>query len=188
MILIIDNYDSFTYNLVQYVGELGYPLHICRNDQLSFSNLKKLNPTKIIISPGPGKPSDAGMTIEIIKLFSSNLPILGVCLGHQSIGEAFGSKVIKTSKLMHGKTSQVFHDGSKIFKNISNPFMATRYHSLIIDEESISSNLKVTAWTEDNIIMAVSHTLYENIIGIQFHPESLWTPEGKQILKNFLDE
>nr|YP_010336395.1 anthranilate synthase component 2 [Goniotrichopsis reniformis]UNJ14801.1 anthranilate synthase component 2 [Goniotrichopsis reniformis] len=187
MILIIDNYDSFTYNLVQYVGELNFPLVIHRNDQISISHLKALNPEKIIISPGPGKPVDAGLTIEIIKECSNTTPILGVCLGHQSIGEAFESNVIKTSDLMHGKTSKIFHNNSSLFKNVHNPFIAARYHSLIIAPELLSSNLEIIAWTDDNIIMGIRHKIYPHVLGIQFHPESLWTPEGKQILRNFLN-
>lgn len=187
MILIIDNYDSFTYNLVQYVGELGYSCKVYRNDELSLDHLKEINPTKIIISPGPGKPTDAGSTIEIIQYFAKHIPILGVCLGHQSIGHVFGAQVIKIARVMHGKTSLVFHDNSKLFQNIPSPFTAARYHSLIVDRNHFSSDLKIIAWTQDNVIMGISHNKYPNVVGIQFHPESLWTGVGKQLLKNFLE-
>nr|YP_010336591.1 anthranilate synthase component 2 [Rhodospora sordida]UNJ14997.1 anthranilate synthase component 2 [Rhodospora sordida] len=187
MILIIDNYDSFTYNLAQYVGELGYSVGVYRNDQISLTTLSQLKPKRIIISPGPGKPADAGITLNLIQEFSRCIPILGICLGHQSIGSAFGAKVIKTSQLMHGKTSLVFHSGNKIFKDIPSPFTATRYHSLIIDKKQFSSDLQIIAWTQDNIIMGICHKKYKDVIGIQFHPESLWTPVGKKLLKNFLD-
>lgn len=186
LILIIDNYDSFTYNLVQYVGELGLSPIIYRNDQISLEHIFSLNPSKIIISPGPGKPQDSGITLDIIRQFSSKIPILGVCLGHQSIGYIFGGQVSKTTKLMHGKTSQIFHDETGIFTGLPNPFLATRYHSLIIQKDLFPAELEITAWTSDNIIMGIRHKDYPKLVGIQFHPESLWTTEGRQILSNFL--
>nr|YP_010338532.1 anthranilate synthase component 2 [Rhodaphanes brevistipitata]UNJ18482.1 anthranilate synthase component 2 [Rhodaphanes brevistipitata] len=187
MILIIDNYDSFTYNLVQYVGELGFLLKVIRNDQLSKSILNTLKPNKIIISPGPGKPENSGGSLDIIRKFCPKIPILGVCLGHQGIGYIFGAEVIKTSSLMHGKTSYIFHNSNPIFEGISNPFVATRYHSLIINNKNLPTDLiDIIAWTEDNVIMGISIKKYPQVIGIQFHPESLWTIEGKKILSNFL--
>lgn len=185
MILVIDNYDSFTYNLVQYIGDLNLDVKVYRNDQISLSKILKLRPSKIIISPGPGKPEDSGITLEILRAYL-NIPILGICLGHQSIGYVFGAQVIKTSKLMHGKTSLIFHNSNPIFNGLESPFIATRYHSLIINKSNIPQDLEVIAWTSDHTIMGVRHKKYPHIIGIQFHPESLWTTVGKQILINFL--
>lgn len=187
MILIIDNYDSFTYNLAQCVGELGYQVLVCRNDEIDIATIKKLSPRKIIISPGPGRPIDSGISLDVISLFSESIPILGVCLGHQSIGYLNGGDIIKVSEIMHGKTSKIYHDNKDLFKNIPNPFIATRYHSLIIDSKTFPVSLDMTAWTSNNTIMACRHKHNEMLRGIQFHPESLWTSFGKQLLKNFLD-
>lgn len=182
---MIDNYDSFTYNLVQYFQELGEDVRVYRNDQITLDEIKKLKPSKIVISPGPCTPNEAGVSVPVIKEFSGKIPILGVCLGHQSIGQAFGGKVIRAAKVMHGKTSMICHNGKTIFRNIENPFEATRYHSLIVEKSSLPADLEITAWTEEGEIMGLRHkkTLVE---GIQFHPESILTKEGKKILKNFL--
>nr|QCI05791.1 Anthranilate synthase component II [Dasysiphonia japonica] len=186
MIIIIDNYDSFTQNLVQYVGESKLSIKILRNDEISLTNLILLNPTHIILSPGPGNPSKSGICLEILSKYANRIPILGVCLGHQSIGYIYGAKIKQLDKPTHGKISHIFHDGKNIFKNISNPFIATRYHSLIIDNNHLPNQLKITAWTKDGIIMGCQHKIYNNILGVQFHPESLWTEEGKKIIKNFI--
>lgn len=186
MILMIDNYDSFTYNLVQYFGELKADMKVYRNDALSLEDVVRLKPAKIVISPGPGRPEDAGISVEIIKKLGGKVPILGVCLGHQGIGYAFGAKIINAKSLMHGKTSKIEHDGKDLFKGITHPFEATRYHSLVIDRKTIPDCLKVTAWTtDDREIMGVTHKSLP-IWGVQFHPESILTTQGKQILKNFL--
>ena len=186
MILMIDNYDSFTYNLVQYLAELGEKLVVYRNDKISIEEIKKLNPAHIVISPGPGRPSEAGISEEVIKEFGQNIPLLGVCLGHQGIGEVFGGKVIRADKLMHGKTSQIYHNNNPIFKGLSNPFEATRYHSLIVEKKSLPGVFQITAWTKDNEIMGIAHKNFP-IWGVQFHPESILTKEGKQLLKNFIN-
>ena len=186
MIIIIDNYDSFTYNLEQYVGELGYIIQIFRNNKTSIKEIEQLNPTHIIISPGPGHPYEAGMSIEIISHFSSKIPILGVCLGHQSIGYLFGGYIKKLNQPVHGKTSKIYHNKSTLFSNLPNPFQAVRYHSLIIDEKKLPSTLQITAKTQNGIIMACQHIEYTHIQGIQFHPESLWTENGQIIINNFL--
>ncbi len=178
MILMIDNYDSFTYNLVQYLSELGGKLVVRRNDKISIEEIEKLKPAHIVISPGPGRPSDAGISEEVIKKFGPKIPLLGVCLGHQGIGEVFGGKVIRADKLMHGKTSQIYHDNSPIFKGLSNPFEATRYHSLIVERKSLPDVFQITAWTKDNEIMGIAHKSLP-IWGVQFHPESILTKEGK---------
>lgn len=185
---MIDNYDSFTYNLVQYFGELGAELEVYRNDALTIDKIKKMNPGKIVISPGPGNPETAGISVDVIKDFGGKIPILGVCLGHQCIGYAYGGHIIQAKHLMHGKTSMIEHDGKEIFKNIENPFEATRYHSLVIDKKSVPQCLEVTAWTKDSDreIMGVRHTEFP-LWGVQFHPESILTKAGKQLLKNFLD-
>ena len=187
MILIIDNYDSFTYNLAQCVGELGYDVLVCRNDEIDLLKIKRLNPQKIIISPGPGKPSESGISLDVISSLAASIPILGVCLGHQSIGYINGGRVIKVSQIMHGKTSEIYHNNEDLFMNLPNPFVATRYHSLIIDTMNFPTNLEITAWTKNNIIMACRHKKYKTLRGIQFHPESLWTVYGQQLLKNFLN-
>lgn len=186
MLLMIDNYDSFTYNLVQYFMELGEELTVYRNDKITLNQIEDLKPERIIISPGPGSPKDAGISVDTIKHFAGKIPILGVCLGLQSIGYAFGGKIVKAKSLMHGKTSQIFHDGKTIFKNIKNPFIATRYHSLVVEKESFPSVLEISAWTkEDDEIMGLRHKELK-IEGVQFHPESILTTSGKDILNNFL--
>jgi anthranilate synthase/aminodeoxychorismate synthase-like glutamine amidotransferase len=186
MLIVIDNYDSFTYNLVQYLGELGANPIVYRNDQLTVDQVKAQNPDYIVISPGPGRPEDAGISLQVIQRLHHQFPILGVCLGHQSIGQAFGAKVVYAPYLMHGKTSEINHDGKTIFKGLSQPFIATRYHSLVIDPSTIPSELEVTAKTKDDIIMAIRHKSAP-LEGIQFHPEAIMTIEGKHLLKNFLD-
>jgi para-aminobenzoate synthetase component II len=185
MILLIDNYDSFVYNLAQFLGELGAGIQVRRNDKTSIKEIEKLNPTAIIISPGPGTPKDSGISPEVILHFKEKIPILGVCLGHQTIGEVFGGKVIRADKILHGKTSRVHHDGKTIFKNIKNPFTATRYHSLIVEKETLPDCFSLSAWTEDNTVMGIRHKKY-NIEGVQFHPESVLTQTGMEILKNFI--
>jgi anthranilate synthase/aminodeoxychorismate synthase-like glutamine amidotransferase len=185
-ILMIDNYDSFTFNLVQYLGILGENIKVRRNDKVSLDEIKKMAPSRIVISPGPGRPVDAGMSKDIIRNFYKEIPILGVCLGHQCIGEVFGAEVINSGVVIHGKTSKIYHDGKSIFTGVENPFEAARYHSLILKKDTISSSLEVTAHTEDGIIMGVRHKNYK-LEGIQFHPESFLTPVGLKILKNFID-
>lgn len=185
MILVIDNYDSFTYNLVQYLGELGADLEVFRNDKITIGRIEKLKPSRILISPGPGKPKDAGISEEVIRVFGKTTPLLGVCLGHQAIGEVFGARIVGAKSLMHGKTSAIYHDAKGVFKGISNPFEATRYHSLIVERKGFPAELKITAYTKDKEIMGLQHRRYP-IYGVQFHPESILTLEGKQLLKNFL--
>ncbi len=192
MILVIDNYDSFTYNLVQYLGELGQELPIAqdiqvyRNDRISLAEINGLNPDGILISPGPGRPDDAGITLEIIRTLGKTYPILGVCLGHQSIGQVFGGDVVAAPVLMHGKTSEIYHDGTGVFAGLDNPFTATRYHSLVIDRTTCPDCLEINAWVADGTIMGVRHRDYPHIEGVQFHPESILTSSGKQLLRNFL--
>lgn len=183
MIVIIDNYDSFTYNLYQQVESLGEKTKIFKNDEIKINDLKKLSPTKIIISPGPGRPSDSGISKKVIKNFYKKIPILGVCLGHQCIGELFGSKIVHAKHILHGKTSKIFHTQKDLFSNLKNPFSAARYHSLVIDK--IPKNFILTAWTKDNEIMGIKHKLYP-LFGIQFHTESFMTKEGNKIMQNFL--
>jgi anthranilate synthase/aminodeoxychorismate synthase-like glutamine amidotransferase len=186
MILIIDNYDSFTYNLVQYLGELKAKVQVYRNDALTIAKIRKMKPEKIVISPGPGRPEDAGISVDIIKQLGPKIPILGVCLGHQGIGFAFGGKIINAKRLMHGKTSMIKHEAQGIFKGLPNPFEATRYHSLVIDPKHFPECLTITATsTDDGEIMAVRHKIYP-IYGVQFHPESILTKQGMNLLKNFL--
>jgi len=185
MILMIDNYDSFTYNLVQYLGELGAKVKVFRNDKIGIEEVSRLKPEKIIISPGPGTPDDSGVSKEVIKEFSGKIPILGVCLGHQCIGEVFGGKVIRAGRLMHGKTSMIFHYGKTIFIGLSNPFEATRYHSLIVEKKSLPVCLEIIAETKEKEIMGLRHKKYP-VWGVQFHPESILTAEGKKLLDNFL--
>lgn len=187
MLLMIDNYDSFTYNLVQYLSELGEEVVIFRNDQISTDKIRELHPEKIVISPGPCTPNEAGISLELIRKFAGKIPILGVCLGHQSIGQAFGGKVVRAPRIMHGKTSLIYHDQKTIFENIPNPFEATRYHSLVIDPASVPDCLEISAHTDENEIMGVRHREYP-LEGVQFHPESILTLEGKNILKNFLQK
>jgi anthranilate synthase/aminodeoxychorismate synthase-like glutamine amidotransferase len=186
MILVIDNYDSFTYNLVQYLGELGADLKVYRNDKITVNEIKRLKPSKIVISPGPGVPLSAGISEEVIRVFGKTIPIFGVCLGHQAIGEVFGGRIVGAKSLMHGKTSMIYHDGKDIFKGVSNPFEATRYHSLVVERKSFPKVLKITADTKDKEIMGLQHKTYP-IYGVQFHPESILTLEGKKILNNFLE-
>ncbi len=185
MILLIDNYDSFVYNLAQFLGELGAEIKVKRNDKTSIKEIEKLNPTSIIISPGPGTPKDSGISPEVILHFKGKIPIMGVCLGHQTIGEVFGGEVAIANNILHGKTSKIHHDGQTIFKNIENPFTATRYHSLIVERKSLPDCFTLSAWTEDNTVMGIRHKRY-NIEGVQFHPESVLTGVGMEILKNFI--
>lgn len=185
MILVLDNYDSFTYNLVQYLGEFGVTQKVVRNDQITVDEIAEMKPDRIVISPGPCTPAQAGISIEAIQKLHKSIPMLGVCLGHQAIGEAFGGKVGKASAIFHGKTSQIFHTGEGLFKNLPSPFTATRYHSLIVEKNSLPSSLEVTAWTADGVIMALRHKEYP-VFGVQFHPESIATQHGKEILNNFL--
>ena len=193
MIIVIDNYDSFTYNLVQYLGELGAELQVAsevqvyRNDQISLAEIRQLQPAAVVISPGPGRPEDAGISLELIKELGPTLPILGVCLGHQSIGQVFGGKIVSAPVLMHGKTSQVEHAGTGVFQGVESPMIATRYHSLVIEKQSCPEVLEITAWVEDGTIMGVRHREYPHIEGVQFHPESILTTSGKQLLRNFLE-
>jgi len=192
MIIVIDNYDSFTYNLVQYLGELSadYPvakeIRVERNDALSISEIQSLAPQAILLSPGPGDPDQSGICIEILSKLSSSIPILGVCLGHQAIAQAYGGKIIRASELMHGKTSQVFHKSEGLFEGLPNPVIATRYHSLIAEKESLPSSLEITAWLEDGTIMGIRHHKYPFLHGVQFHPESVLTQGGHKLLGNFL--
>jgi anthranilate synthase component II len=194
MILVIDNYDSFTYNLVQYLGELGHTLSVAqdiqvfRNDQITLAEIQAKKPDGIVISPGPGTPNEAGISLQIIEKLGPHIPILGVCLGHQSIGQVFGGKVIAASELMHGKTSPVHHNNTGVFAELANPLTATRYHSLVIEKETCPDVLEITAWVDDGTIMGVRHRKYPHIQGVQFHPESVLTQSGKALLKNFLKE
>ena len=185
MVLVNDNYDSFVYNLVQYLGELGEDVKVHRNDKISLSRVDALKPTKIVISPGPGRPENAGICNEIIKKFMDKIPILGVCLGHQCIGYSLGAKIVSAKKLMHGKISLIYHNKKGIYQGLKNPFEATRYHSLIIKKENFPNSLKVTAWTKKGEIMGIEHRDFP-LFGVQFHPESILTKEGKELLKNFL--
>jgi anthranilate synthase/aminodeoxychorismate synthase-like glutamine amidotransferase len=186
MLLVIDNYDSFTYNLVQYLGELGETVEVRRNDRVTLDEIEyRLRPERIVISPGPGTPNDAGITLNVIERFSGKIPLLGVCLGHQAIGQAFGGKVIRAPELMHGKASEICHDGKTIFAGLTEHFLAGRYHSLIVERESIPSSLEISAYTNDDIIMGLRHREMK-VEGVQFHPESILTSEGKQLLANFL--
>ncbi|MBB5370629.1 MULTISPECIES: aminodeoxychorismate/anthranilate synthase component II [unclassified Janthinobacterium] len=186
MLLMIDNYDSFTYNIVQYFGELGEDVRVYRNDEISIADIEALNPDRICISPGPKAPAQAGISVEVLKHFAGKKPILGVCLGHQAIGEAFGGKVIRAKQVMHGKTSVIAHTGVGVFKNLPSPFTVIRYHSLAIERASLPSCLEVTAWTDDGEIMGVRHREYD-IEGVQFHPESILSEHGHALLKNFLE-
>ena len=186
MLLVIDNYDSFTYNLVQYLGELGATVEVRRNDRVTLDEIENsLRPERIVISPGPGTPNDAGITLDVIQRFAGKVPLLGVCLGHQAIGQAFGGKVVRAPELMHGKASEVLHDGKTIFADLNDPFVAGRYHSLIVEKESLPSCLEISAQTADDIIMGLRHRELK-VEGVQFHPESILTSDGKQLLANFL--
>ncbi|NWG17383.1 MAG: aminodeoxychorismate/anthranilate synthase component II [Chloroflexi bacterium] len=186
MILVIDNYDSFTYNLVQLMGEMGADLQVARNDQVSVDEIRAMQPTHIVISPGPGDPDDAGVSLAVIAELGASLPILGVCLGHQAIGQAYGGVVARAPRLMHGKTSQIYHKGDGIFKGVPSPFEATRYHSLIVEEASLPDCLAITAFTDQGEIMGLSHREHP-VYGVQFHPESILTKFGTRILQNFLE-
>ena len=185
MLLVIDNYDSFTYNLVQYFGELGADPQVKRNDAITIEEVEKMKPAKIVISPGPGTPADAGISMEVIRRLGPKIPILGVCLGHQSIGEVYGGKVVRAERLMHGKTSPIQHDGKGVFLKLPNPFEATRYHSLIVERDSVPNCLEVSAETAEGEIMGLRHREYP-VHGVQFHPESILSKEGKDLLANFL--
>ena len=185
MLLMIDNYDSFTYNLVQYFGELGEDVRVFRNDAITLSELAKLDPARIVISPGPGTPAQAGISLSVIREFAGKIPLLGVCLGHQSIGEAFGGKVVHARKLMHGKVSPVHHHNVGVFRGLPNPVTCTRYHSLAVERETLPDCLEVTAWTDDGEIMGLRHKTLD-VEGVQFHPESILTEHGHDMLKNFL--
>ncbi|HRN80791.1 MAG TPA: aminodeoxychorismate/anthranilate synthase component II [Nitrosomonas europaea] len=185
MLLMIDNYDSFTYNLVQYLGELGEEVMVVRNDEITLEAIQQLNPASVVISPGPCTPDEAGISVELINRFSGKIPILGVCLGHQSIGQAFGGRIVRAGKVMHGKTSLVFHDGKGVFQGMPDPFVATRYHSLVIERSSIPDCLEISAWTEDGEIMGVRHRALP-VEGVQFHPESVLSEHGHLLLDNFL--
>jgi anthranilate synthase/aminodeoxychorismate synthase-like glutamine amidotransferase len=186
MILIIDNYDSFTYNLYQYCSELGATVQVARNDQITLAAIADLAPERIIISPGPCTPNEAGISCDVIHTFGPNIPILGVCLGHQAIGQVFGGRVIRAPKPVHGKTASIHHDGSGIFAGLPQPFTATRYHSLIVERRTLPESLEVTAWTGDGLIMGLRHREFP-IVGVQFHPESILTEDGKQLLQHFLE-
>lgn len=194
MIIVIDNYDSFTYNLVQYLGELAaeFPvadeIQVYRNDQISLEQIRDLKPAGVVISPGPGRPDDAGISLDVIQHLGESMPILGVCLGHQSIGQIFGGDIVSAPQLMHGKTSLVSHTGVGVFQGLENPLTATRYHSLVIERQTCPEVLEITAWVEDGTIMGVRHRQYPHIEGVQFHPESVLTTSGKQILRNFLKQ
>ncbi len=193
MIIAIDNYDSFTYNLVQYLGELGAELPVAaeiqvyRNDEIDIEQIRQLQPDGIVISPGPGRPEDAGISESLIRELGSTLPILGVCLGHQGLGQVFGGKVVPAPTLMHGKISEIHHTGVGVFQGLDNPFPATRYHSLAIDRDSCPDVLEITAWVDDGTIMGIRHRNYPHLEGVQFHPESILTASGKQLLRNFLE-
>lgn len=186
MILVIDNYDSFTFNLVQYIGSTGQEVTVVRNDKMKPEEVEKLNPDKIVISPGPGYPAEAGITIDLIKRFKDKCPILGVCLGHQAIGEAFGGKIIQAESLFHGKSSEIRHDGKSIFRNVKNPFRGGRYHSLIVDKASLPDCFEISAETADGVLMGIRHKDYP-VEGVQFHPESILTEDGMKIIENFLN-
>lgn len=191
MLLMIDNYDSFTYNLAQYLGELGQEVRVRRNDQITLDEIEALRPAHIVISPGPCTPNEAGVSLAVIARFKEQVPILGVCLGHQSIGQAFGGRVMQAREIMHGKTSEIYHNGADVFRGVENPFTATRYHSLIVERESLPDCLEITAWTRDKAgnmdeIMGLRHKTWP-VSGVQFHPESILTVAGHELLRNFLD-
>jgi anthranilate synthase component II len=192
LIIVIDNYDSFTYNLVQYLGELAQDLPVAsdirvyRNDKIDIDTINQLKPDGVLISPGPGRPEDAGISLQLIAELGAKIPILGVCLGHQSIGQVFGGKIVSAPVLMHGKTSSIYHENLGVFAGLDSPFTATRYHSLVIDPKTMPKTLEVTAWVEDGTIMGVRHRDYPHLQGVQFHPESILTQQGKSLLRNFL--
>jgi len=187
VILLVDNYDSFTYNLYQYLGELGADTRVIRNDELSVDEALALRPERIVISPGPGTPDQSGITLDVIRQAAGRLPLLGVCLGHQALGQAFGGRVVRAPKLMHGKTSEVRHDGRTVFAGLPDPFTATRYHSLVVAPDSVPECLEVSAWTDDGVVMGLRHREYP-MEGVQFHPESILTTAGKDLLRNFLEQ
>ncbi|MBF0188954.1 MAG: aminodeoxychorismate/anthranilate synthase component II [Magnetococcales bacterium] len=186
MLLMIDNYDSFTYNLVQYFGELGQKVKVFRNDAITIEEIERLDPDHICVSPGPCTPTEAGISLDVYANFSGKIPILGVCLGHQSLGQAFGGNVVRAPAVMHGKTSAIHHEDGGVFNRVPRPFQATRYHSLVVDRESLPSCLDVTAWTEDGLIMGLKHKTIPGVEGVQFHPESILTEHGHALLDNFL--
>ena len=187
MILMIDNYDSFTYNLVQYFGELGEEVEVYRNDRITLEEIGRMRPQHIVVSPGPCTPNEAGISVPLIQRFAGEIPILGVCLGHQSIGQAYGGRIVHAKELMHGKTSAIHHRGVGAFRGLPEPFQATRYHSLVIERDTLPACLEITAWTEDDEIMGVRHRT-QAVEGVQFHPESILTEQGHELLKNFLEE
>jgi anthranilate synthase component 2 len=187
MLLMIDNYDSFTYNLVQYLGELGEDVRVFRNDQITVDEIAELEPRHIVISPGPCTPNEAGVSVDTVKRFGGKIPLLGVCLGHQGIGQAYGGRIVHAKRIMHGKTSMIYHTGIGVFAGLSNPFEATRYHSLVIERESLPACLELTAWTDDDEIMGVRHKDFA-VEGVQFHPESILTQHGHELLSNFLKQ
>jgi anthranilate synthase component 2 len=186
-VLLVDNYDSFTYNLYQYLGELGAEVRVLRNDELSAEAALALSPERIVISPGPGTPDQAGITLDLIRRAAGRIPVLGVCLGHQALGQAFGGEVRRAPKLMHGKTSQIHHDGRSVFAGLPDPFTATRYHSLVVERGSVPESLEISAWTDDGIVMGLRHREFP-LEGVQFHPESILTTVGKDLLRNFLEQ
>jgi anthranilate synthase/aminodeoxychorismate synthase-like glutamine amidotransferase len=186
MLLLVDNYDSFTYNLYQYLGELGAEIRVIRNDEMTAEAALQLGPARIVISPGPGRPENAGITAEVIRLAAGNVPLLGVCLGHQALGQVFGGRVVRAPQLMHGKTSEIHHDGRGVLAGLPNPFTATRYHSLVVDREGLPECLEVSAWTDGDVIMGLRHREHR-LEGVQFHPESILTESGKHLLRNFLE-
>jgi anthranilate synthase component 2 len=186
MLVMIDNYDSFTYNLVQYLGELGQQVSVFRNDEITLDRLSALSPQFLVVSPGPCTPNQAGISVEAIRLFAGKIPVLGVCLGHQSIGQAFGAKIVHAQTIMHGKTSLIEHTGAGVFSGLESPLLATRYHSLVIEKSSLPDSLEITAWTDDGEIMAVRHRDFP-VQGVQFHPESIATAHGHGLLQNFLE-
>ncbi|HOJ38974.1 MAG TPA: aminodeoxychorismate/anthranilate synthase component II [bacterium] len=185
MVLMIDNYDSFTYNLVQYLSELKVKVRVFRNDRISLEEIQKMKPDRIVISPGPGRPENAGISCQVIRTFGQEIPILGVCLGHQAIGYVFGGRIVPARRLMHGKTSLIHHRGTQLYQNLTNPFTATRYHSLVVEKSSLPECLQIEAWSEDGEIMGLKHR-NQPVFGVQFHPESILTSEGKKLLANFL--
>ena len=185
MLLMIDNYDSFTYNLVQYLGELGAEVRVDRNDRITVGEIRELAPERIVVSPGPCDPDKAGISVDVIREFAGKIPVLGVCLGHQCIGQAFGGRIVSAKSLMHGKTSAIEHDGRGVFRDLPQNFVATRYHSLVVERDSLPEDLEVTAWTDDGEIMGLRHRALD-VEGVQFHPESILTVEGKKLLDNFL--
>jgi anthranilate synthase/aminodeoxychorismate synthase-like glutamine amidotransferase len=186
MIVVIDNYDSFTYNLVQYIQEMSQDVEVYRNDAITISGIEELHPTHLVISPGPGDPTTAGISVEAIQFFAGRIPVLGVCLGHQALGYAYGGKVVRAERLMHGKTSPIRHDGKTIFFKLPQAFQATRYHSLLVERSSLPDSLEVSAWTQEGEIMGLRHKSIPALEGVQFHPESILTFEGKKLLSNFL--